>query len=80
MQRCLRKPPDLQKYIFTTRLILLYLLFFPPDCPGQLVIFLPDNDVKEIFYRIMPNTWEKKIVEKGYNYLDGLIHAITEFF
>ena len=28
----------------------------------------------------MPNTWEKKKVEKGYNYLEGPIHAMTEFF
>ena len=28
----------------------------------------------------MPNTWNKKMIEQGYNYLDGPIHAMAEFF
>ena len=28
----------------------------------------------------MPNTWKKKMIEQGYNYLDGPIHAMAEFF
>ena len=28
----------------------------------------------------MPNIWEKEIIEQGYNYLDGPIHAMAEFF
>ena len=28
----------------------------------------------------MPNKWGKKIVEQGYNYLDGPIHSVAEFF
>ena len=28
----------------------------------------------------MPNTWEKKMVEQGYNFLDGPIHPMAEFF
>ena len=28
----------------------------------------------------MPNRWKKKIVEQGYNYLDGPIHSMVEFF
>ena len=65
-----------------TRLIQLntYLPYFPPDRPGQLVISLADNDIKEILYRAMPNMWEKKMVEQGYNYLDGPIHYMVEFF
>ena len=67
---------------FTTRLIQLniYLPFFSPYLPGQLVIPLPDDDVKEILYHNMPNTREKKMVEQGYNYLDGSIHSMVEFF
>ena len=67
---------------FTTRLIQLnmYLQYFPPDRPGQLVTSLPDDDIKEILYHAMPNTWKKKMVEQGYNYLDGLIYSVAEFF
>ena len=28
----------------------------------------------------MPNTHEKKMVEQGYKYLDGNIHAMAKFF
>ena len=67
---------------FPTRLIQLhtYLLHFWPDLPGQLVTFLLDDDIKEILYHAMPNTWEKKIVIQGYYYLDGSIHSMVEFF
>ena len=67
---------------FRTRLIQLntYLLCFPPDHPGLLVTSLPDDDIKKILYRAMPNTWEKKMVEQGYNYLDGPIHSMAKFF
>ena len=67
---------------FTTRLIQLnkYLQFFPLDLPGQLVTSLPDNDIKEILYHTMPNMWEKKMVEQGQNYLDGLIHSMAKIF
>ena len=66
---------------FTTRLIQLnmYLLYFLPERPGQLVTYLCDFGIKEIFYHTMTNTWKKKMVEQGYNYLDGLIHFIAEF-
>ena len=67
---------------FTTRLIQVntYLLYFPPDCQGQLVTFLPDDDIKEILYQVMPNMWKKKMVEQGYNYIDGYIHSMAEYF
>ena len=67
---------------FITRLIQLntYLPFFPPDHPGQLVISHSDDDIKEILYHTIPNTWKKKLIEQGYNYLDGHIHSRTEFF
>ena len=54
--------------------------YFPPDCLGQLVTSLPNDDIKEILYYALPNTWRKKMVEQGYNYLDGLIHSMAEFF
>ena len=28
----------------------------------------------------MPNMWKKKMVEQKYNYLDGPIHSMAEFF
>ena len=79
-QRYLRKHPEMKVRSFTTRLIELnmYLLYF--DLPGQLVTSLPDDDIKEILYHAMPNTWKKKMVEQGYSYLDGPIHAMVEFF
>ena len=64
----------------TTRLIHMsaYLSHFPPDLPGQLVISLPDDDINELLYHAMPYTWKKKMVEQGYNYLDGSIHSMVE--
>ena len=82
MQTYLKKPHEMKVRSFTTRLIQLntYLPYFPPDRPGQLVTSLPDDDIKEILYHAMPNTWKKKMIEQGYNYLDGPIHAMAEFF
>ena len=67
---------------FTTRLIQLNasLLYFPPDCPGQLVTSLPDDDIKEILYHTMQYMGEKKMIEQGYNYFYGPIHSMAEFF
>ena len=67
---------------FTTRLIQLnmYLLYFPPDRPGQLVTSLSDDDIKEILYHAIPNTWKKKMVKQGCNHLDVSIHSMSEFF
>ena len=46
---------------FTIRLIQMntYLPYFPPDCPGQVVKSLPDNNIKKILFHAMPNTWGK---------------------
>ena len=56
MQRYLRKPPEMKVRSFTTRLIQLniHMPHFPPDCPGQLVTFPPDDGIKEILYYTMP--------------------------
>ena len=82
MQRYLRKPPDMKVQSFTTRMAQLntYLPYFPSEHPGKLVTSLPNDDVKEILYHTMPNTWKKKMVEQGYNYLEGPIHSMAEFF
>ena len=44
---------------FPTRPIQLnmYLLYFLPDRRGQLVTPFPDDDINDIFYDAMPNTW-----------------------
>ena len=52
---------------------------FPLDCPDQLGTSLPGDDIKEILYHAMPKTWKNKLVEQGYNYLDGPIHSMAEF-
>ena len=67
---------------FITRLSQLntYLPYFLPDRLGQLVKSLPDDDIKEILYQPIPNQWEKKMVEQGYNNLGGSIHSMEEFF
>ena len=57
-----------------------YLSYFPPYCSGQQVAPLSDNEVKRILYHTMPSSWKKKIVELGYNYLDGYIQITTGFF
>ena len=82
MKRYLRKPLDIKVRSFTTRLIQLNSCrpYFPPDCPGQLVTSLLGDDIKEILYHAMPNLWEKKMIEQGYNYSDGPIHAMAELF
>ena len=83
MQRYLRKPPDMEVRSFTTRLIQLnkYLPYFLQERSGQLVTSLPDDNIKEILYvAMLITTWEKKMVEQGYNYLDGTIHSMSEFF
>ena len=82
MQNYIRKPPDMKVQSFTAKLIQLntYLPYFPPDYLGQLVTSLPDDDIKEILYHAMPNTWNKKMIQQGYNYLDDPINSMAEFF
>ena len=68
--------------IFTTRLIQLnnYLSCFPPDCVGQMVTALPDDEVKEILYHAIPNSWRTKMTEQGYIYLDRSIQKMSVCF
>ena len=46
----LRKSPNMKLWLLKISLIQLntYLPYFWPDCPGQLVISLPDDDIKAI--------------------------------
>ena len=67
---------------FTTRFIQLidYLPYFPSDCVGQMVTVLPDDEVKEILYHAMPNSWRKIMTKQGYKYLASSIQEISGFF
>ena len=75
MQRYLEKPPDIKARSFATRLIQLNtnLLYCPPDCPDQLVTSFFDDDIKEILYHSMPNTWKKKMVELTYPFYGRIL-------
>ena len=63
---------------FITGLIRLnnYFLHFPPDHLGQMTTALPENEVKQILYHAIPNTWRKKMTEQGHNYLDRSIQEM----
>ena len=45
-----------------------------------MVTALSDDEVKEILYHAMPNSWRKKMTKQGYNYLDMSILEISGFF
>ena len=64
---------------FTTRHIQLnnYLSCFPIDPVRPMVTALPDDEVKEILYHIIPNLWRKKFTKQGYNYLDRSIQEMS---
>ena len=80
--RYLGKPTTMKVRTFTTRLIRLnnYLSYFPPDCFGQMITALPDDEAKEILYHAMPNLWRTKMTKQGYNYLDRSIQEMSVFF
>ena len=84
MRRYLKKPLSMKVRSFTTRLTQLnnYLSSFPPDSPGQLVEKLPDQEVKEILFYAMPETWQNRMTEQGYNYLDVsvTVQNMADFF
>jgi hypothetical protein len=82
LTRYLRKPPGMTVKAFTTRLVQLneYLTYFPPDTAHQAVAKLPLDDVKEILYHAMPNSWKKEMTKQGYNYISYSLDKICEFF
>ena len=84
MRRYLKKPLGMKVRSFTTRLTQLnnYLSSFPPDSPGQLVEKLPNQEVKEILFYAMPETWQNRMTEQGYNYLDVTVSVqnMADFF
>ena len=84
LQRYLEKPIKMKVRKFVTRLTQLnhYLDSFPPDSPGQQVDKLPDHEVKEILFYAMPKTWQKRMTEQGYNYMDDAVSVqhMADFF
>ena len=82
MYRYLRKPKTMKVCTLTTRFIQQNncLPYSPPDCIGQMVTALPDDEVKEILYHAMPNLWRKKMTEQGYKYLNRSIQEMAGFF
>ena len=67
-------------HAFTTGIKNNYIPHFRPDCVGQMVTTLPDDEVKDILYLTMPNIWRKKMTKKGYNNLNRYIQEISGFF
>ena len=69
-------------HTFTTRLLQVntYFAYFLPDHSGQPVAPLSEHKVKENIYQAMPNMWKKKMMEQGYNHVDGSIQNMEEFF
>ena len=82
LTRYMRKPPGMKVKAFTTRLVQLneYLTYFPPDTAEQVVTKLSFDDLKEILYHAMPNSWKKKMTEQGFNYIAYPINEICDFF
>ena len=80
--RYLRKPPGMKVKAFTTRLVQLneYLTYFPPDTPTQEVGKMSIDELKEILYHAMPNSWQKKMTEQGFNYIAYRLDQICDFF
>lgn len=84
LQRYLEKPLKMKVRKFVTRLTELnhYLDSFPPDSPGQQVEKLPDHEIKEILFYAMPKSWQKRMTEQGYNYMDDAVSVqhMADFF
>ena len=78
----LRKPVGMKVKAFSTRLVQLneYLPFSPPETEGQEPSKLSDDDMKDILYHAMPNSWKQKMTEQGYNYIAHTLTEMTEFF
>ena len=57
-----------------------YLKVFPPDTEGQETASLPSDEILDIIYHSMPNTWKNKMIEQGFNYTDSTIKEMTDFF
>jgi hypothetical protein len=78
MRRFMRKPKDMKIRDYVDRLqeINSYLLYFPVKEGEAAATILPKEEMMDIFLFGIPNSWQKKIVELGF---DSLAHTPQEF-
>ena len=57
-----------------------YLEEFSPDTEGRETAPLPADEIMDIIYHSMPNTWKNKMIGQGFNYADSTIKEMTDFF
>ena len=82
LRRHLVKPRSMKLCSFISRLQELnaYLEEFLPDTEGQEIAPLFADEIMDIIYHSMPNTWKNKMIEQGFNYADSTIKKMTDFF
>ena len=70
LRRYVKKPKDLSVRDFISRVQELnnYLDKFPTDVEGVMGTRLPDDELKEIIYHAIPNSWRKQMTLQGFNY------------
>ena len=57
-----------------------YINEFPTDTEGQEAASLPADEIMDIIYYSMPNTWKNKMIEQGFHYVNSTIKEMTDFF
>ena len=57
-----------------------YLEEFPPDTEGQETAPLSADEIIDIIYHSMPNTWKNKMIEQGFNYAYSTIKEMADFY
>ena len=53
---------------------------FPSDTEGRETEPLPADKIMDIVYHSMSTTWEKKMIEQSFNYIDLTIKEMTDIF
>jgi hypothetical protein len=78
MRRFMRKPRDSTIREYVDRILELndYLVYFPTKEGEAEATKLPDEEILDILVFGIPNTWQKKMVELGF---DSLSHTPNEF-
>jgi nitrogen fixation protein len=78
MRRFMRKPRDMRIRDYVDRLMEInnYLVYFPTKDGEEPAVSLPEEDMMDIFYFGIPNDWQRKMVELGF---DTLAHKPNEF-
>lgn len=78
MRRFMRKPKDMKIRDYVDRLMEInsYLIYFPVKDDETAAASLPKEEMMDIFLFGIPNSWQKKIVELGF---DSIAHTPQEF-